>query len=69
MCEWPLDGGCKDPSEETDHIVPREAGGSDDEENLQALCSHHHSFKTWHYDGGCGRPKRRFPPKSEWPIR
>jgi len=31
---------------EIDHIIPLELGGSDDEDNLQALCYAHHKAKT-----------------------
>jgi len=34
------------PSEETDHIIPLERGGTDDRENLQALCRKCHALKT-----------------------
>lgn len=38
-----------------DHIVPKEAGGSDDDTNLQTLCRTCHSRKTATEDGGFGR--------------
>ena len=41
-------------AEVVDHIVPRRRGGTDDESNLQALCSRCHSTKTAKYDGGFG---------------
>lgn|SRR5690348_2978009 len=34
------------PSTEVDHIIPREAGGSDADENLQGACKACHSWKT-----------------------
>lgn len=34
------------PATEVDHILPKRLGGSDDDDNLQALCKHHHSSKT-----------------------
>ncbi len=44
------DGGlcqvCGAPAHHVDHIVPAVDGGSDDDENLQALCALHHSAKT-----------------------
>jgi 5-methylcytosine-specific restriction enzyme A len=33
-------------AQEIDHIVPKARGGTDDEDNLQSLCRHHHSQKT-----------------------
>ena len=38
-----------------DHVRAREAGGSDGEDNLQALCHSCHSRKTCEVDGGLGR--------------
>ncbi|MCS6289415.1 MAG: HNH endonuclease [Nitrospira sp.] len=29
-----------------DHVIPRARGGSDDDSNLQPLCSFHHKQKT-----------------------
>jgi len=44
------DGGvcqiCGAPANHVDHIVPAIEGGTDDETNLQALCSLHHNRKT-----------------------
>ena len=34
------------PAEECDHIVPKAFGGTDDWENLQALCCECHRHKT-----------------------
>ncbi len=31
---------------EVDHVVPKEAGGSDDDNNLQSICSICHDIKT-----------------------
>jgi 5-methylcytosine-specific restriction endonuclease McrA len=30
----------------TDHIVPRKAGGSDEHHNLQTQCDRHHAVKS-----------------------
>jgi 5-methylcytosine-specific restriction enzyme A len=38
--------GITTPATDVDHIVPRRAGGSDEESNLQALCHACHSAKT-----------------------
>lgn len=42
-CRWP---GCPEAASDVDHIVPRSEGGTDDEDNLQGLCKHHHGIKT-----------------------
>ena len=55
---------CKDPyglhpdqvvaTNEVDHILPRERGGTDETSNLQALCKQCHSHKTAVEDGRWG---------------
>lgn len=42
---------------DVDHILPREQGGSDRDENLEALCHSCHSRKTAKRDGGFGNKK------------
>ena len=37
---------CDQPSEDVDHIIPRDQGGDDRMSNLQGLCHAHHSAKT-----------------------
>jgi 5-methylcytosine-specific restriction protein A len=37
---------CGKPTTDVDHVTPRANGGSDDERNLQPLCSFHHKQKT-----------------------
>ena len=40
-------GGCASPLDlERDHVHPRNAGGSDDAENLQVLCHHCNNKKN-----------------------
>jgi len=48
-CAWP---GCSKLAVDVDHILPRAKGGTDDWDNLQALCHEHHSRKTATQDGG-----------------
>ena len=43
ICRFP---GCRKPSAEADHIVPRSKGGGWELENGQGLCKSHHSQKT-----------------------
>ncbi len=50
----PLCVVCGDAASEVDHIHPRAAGGSDDWDNLQALCKSCHSRKTRREQGGGG---------------
>lgn len=34
------------PATDVDHIVPKEFGGDDSDDNLQSLCKDHHKVKT-----------------------
>jgi len=45
---------CGNQAMEVDHIMPLEAGGTNDWDNLQALCKRCHSQKTNRFDGGFG---------------
>ncbi len=47
-CQWRLDAGglCGEPATDVDHIVRPDLGGTDDDANLQALCTWHHQRKT-----------------------
>ena len=50
------------PATDVDHIVPRSAGGSDRDDNLQSLCHACHSSKTVMQTGfGRGRIKSLQP--------
>lgn len=53
-CEEP---GCRQPAADVDHVVPLRRGGTNEDENLRALCRRHHSRKTAREDGGFGNPK------------
>lgn len=48
--QWALCDACHDPLEavtaEIDHVVPVAVGGTDDRENLHALCPNCHARKT-----------------------
>ena len=37
---------CGRPASEVDHIVPKSRGGTDDEDNLQTICTACHAQKT-----------------------
>lgn len=54
LAEHPFCVKCGEPATDVDHVVPREQGGSDEWENLQAMCAKHHSRKTAMEDGGFG---------------
>jgi 5-methylcytosine-specific restriction endonuclease McrA len=46
-CEFTEDGvRCIETATDVDHVVPRFEGGTDDQSNLQSLCSYHHDRKT-----------------------
>jgi len=66
VCEWPTRMGergvtvndmrCREPAAECDHIWPvKAATGRETDAELQALCSHHHSYKTQVFDRGITR--------------
>ena len=42
------------PATDVDHIVPRSAGGTDEDRNLQSLCHECHSHKTALQSSGWG---------------
>ena len=49
-------GGCWRPSNQADHVIPKELGGSDDLGNYQGMCDRCHDEKTldergWTYSG------------------
>ena len=59
---WCLDpfgdhDGAQVSATQVDHIIPRNIGGTDNDENLQALCDHCHSKKTAMEDGGFGNQR------------
>lgn len=47
-CQWPLAAGgiCGEPATDVDHKTPAHLGGSDEDDNLWALCRWHHNKKT-----------------------
>jgi 5-methylcytosine-specific restriction enzyme A len=46
ICRDPFETGCMDPSEHVDHVIPKDAGGTDHDVNLWGLCKSDHSRKT-----------------------
>jgi hypothetical protein len=46
MCRDPFGRGCVKVTEQIDHVVPKDAGGTDSEENLWGLCKGDHTRKT-----------------------
>lgn len=50
---------------QVDHIKGKAKGGSDAEDNLQAICSPCHAAKTIEESGG--RPKQQIAPDG-WPV-
>ena len=47
-CQWPTDADviCGEPATDVDHKTPAYLGGSDEDDNLWALCRYHHNKKT-----------------------
>jgi 5-methylcytosine-specific restriction endonuclease McrA len=65
VCQWPTDTGiCRQPATDVDHITPAHLGGSNEDANLQALCSWHHARKT-SQEANAARPPR--PPRARLP--
>ena len=50
---------CGDDATDVDHIIARARGGTDEWENLEALCHSCHSRKTAMLDGGGWRGSKR----------
>lgn len=48
---------CGARATEVDHIIPRSEGGTDDMENLEAICHEHHLAKT-REEAARGRARR-----------
>lgn len=46
LCQVCKSAGKYTPADEVDHIVPKASGGSDDPDNLRAICKPCHSIKT-----------------------
>lgn len=49
---WCMADECTEKATDVDHIMPRAKGGTDEWDNLQALCHSHHSSKTARESGG-----------------
>lgn len=55
LCQACLRLGRVTPANQVDHIIPRAKQGSDDLDNLQALCEPCHKSKTIRDNGGTAR--------------
>lgn len=64
VCQWRLDHDriCGAPANEVDHIIPAYRNGSDDDSNLRALCTSHHTTKS-RGEGGQAAQAKRIPRK------
>lgn len=58
LCQLCLKRGRPTPATEVDHVTPKAKGGSDDEENLMAICGSCHKEKTAADSGA--KPRLRF---------
>lgn len=52
LCQPCLDRGRVTAASQVDHILPKAKGGTDDPENLQAICGPCHQTKTVKDSGG-----------------
>ena len=46
LCQVCLNQGKLTPGNEVDHIIPKAKGGTDDQDNLQTICTDCHKQKT-----------------------
>lgn len=65
LCQVCLAKGRATTAREVDHITPKEKGGTDDWDNLQAICTDCHKAKT---AADNGRPLRRRIGLDGWPV-
>jgi 5-methylcytosine-specific restriction enzyme A len=62
LCQVCLTQGVVRQADAVDHIVPKEEGGTDDEDNLQSICNACHAIKTeQERRRGVGKSKTRLP--------
>lgn len=66
LCQPCLRQGRVHPADQVDHRIPKAQGGTDDEANLQAICTPCHKAKTAEEAGG--RPTVGSDPDG-WPLR
>ena len=59
LCQELLKHGERIKATDLDHITPRSLGGTEEPDNLQALCHSCHSIKTAKEDGGFGNRKTK----------
>ena len=57
LCQVCLDSGRPTQATEVDHIEPKANGGTDDPDNLRAICSRCHAIKTRADNGGQAAPR------------
>jgi 5-methylcytosine-specific restriction endonuclease McrA len=64
-----LGARCYRPANQVDHIKPHSAGGTDDLDNLQALCRWHHAQKSSAEGHAAQRPRptQRNPDRESHP--
>lgn len=59
LCRDCAEAGDKRPSEEIDHIIPLAFGGTDDDDNIRALCRNCHWMRTREQRRRYGAPPRK----------
>ena len=72
LCQPCIKGGRPTAAQEVDHIIPKADGGTDDDENLQAICRECHKVKTQQEaakaQGRSYRPKHTIGADG-WPVQ
>ena len=65
LCQPCLAKGRPTPATQVDHITPKAKGGTDDRDNLQAICDECHDAKT---AADSGRRAKRIIGQDGWPA-
>jgi 5-methylcytosine-specific restriction endonuclease McrA len=69
LCQPCLANGRPTPATEVDHISPKHKGGTDDHDNLQAICDQCHTAKTEREAAEAqGRRVRQTIGADGWPL-
>ena len=67
LCQPCVRDGYTTTAQEVDHIIPKAKGGTDDEDNLQSICTPCHKHKTYgKKNEGCNADGIPHKPNKYW---